>query len=95
MNEKLSISDFRLGMQSSYIREITEKDILDFAKLTGDDNPIHVDKLFAEKSIFKKQVSHGMLTASFFSKIFGTKFPGNGCIYLSQEVKFKKTSICR
>lgn len=90
MKKTLDINQFKPGMQSSYIRKISESDVHRYAEITGDDNPLHIDKEFSEKSIFKKQVVHGMLVASFFSKIFGTQFPGNGCIYLAQEISFKK-----
>ena len=60
-----------------------------FAQPTEDKNPIHTDSEYASKSILKKQVVHGMFTASFFSKIFCTQFPGPGCVYLSQSVVFK------
>lgn len=66
----------------------TEDDVNCFAKITGDCNPLHIDKQFAEKSIFKETVVHGMLVASTISKILGTKCPGPGTIYLSQNLKF-------
>ena len=84
------IEEFKVGMSSSYTRTIVEKDIIEFAHLTKDNNPVHTNNEYASKSIFKKQVVHGMFTASFFSKIFGTQFPGPGCIYLSQSIVFKK-----
>ena len=84
------IEKFKVGMCSSYTRTIVEKDIMEFAQLTKDNNPVHINSEYASKSIFKRQVVHGMFTASFFSKIFGTQFPGPGCIYLSQSIVFKK-----
>lgn len=86
----LKACDFKIGMNSSYIRKITEDDIDKFAVLTGDDNPLHINEAYAKSTRFKKRIAHGMFIASFFSKIFGTQLPGPGCIYLSQSLKFKK-----
>lgn len=65
-----------------------QSDVDVFAKITGDDNPIHINEEFASKSIFKRPIVHGFLAGATFSKVFGTLFPGNGTIYLSQNMKF-------
>ena len=69
---------------------ITEKDIELFAQASGDFNPLHLDEQFAEKTIFKKRIAHGMLSASYISAILGTVLPGNGSIYLGQTLNFLK-----
>jgi acyl dehydratase len=61
-----------------------------FAEVTGDKNPVHTDPAFAAKSMFRRPVMHGMLSASLFSKVFGTLFPGEGTIYLKQSLNFLK-----
>ena len=61
-----------------------------FAKVTGDNNPVHLDPAYAAKTFFKKPIMHGMLGASLFSKVFGTLFPGEGTIYLKQSLSFLK-----
>ena len=66
----------------------SKEDINKFAEVTGDCNPIHIDEQYAKNSIFGGTIVHGILAASVFSKIFGTKFPGEGTIYLSQDLKF-------
>ena len=66
----------------------SKQDVEAFAKISLDDNPIHLDEEFAKKSIFGKTVVHGILITSMFSKIFGTVYPGIGTIYLSQASKF-------
>jgi len=66
----------------------TQEDVIGFAKVTGDNNPVHLDTVYASGTIFKKPIMHGMLGASIFSKVFGTLFPGNGTIYLSQSLHF-------
>lgn len=57
-----------------------------FAKITGEDNPIHINDEYAKQSIFKRRIMHGFLTGSIFSKVFGTLFPGEGTVYLKQNM---------
>ena len=66
----------------------SKEDILKFAEVSGDKNPIHIDEQYAKSSIFGGTIVHGMLAASVFTKIFGTTFPGEGTIYLSQDLMF-------
>ncbi len=61
-----------------------------FAEATGDKNPVHLNADYASKTMFKKPIMHGMLSASLFSKVFGTLFPGEGTIYLKQSLSFMK-----
>jgi 3-hydroxybutyryl-CoA dehydratase len=82
-----------LNAEFEFVNTFTEKDVVAFAGLSQDDNPIHVDPEYARNSIFKKQVVHGVLLVSMFSKIFGTIYPGNGGIYMSQTSKFLKPAF--
>ena len=82
------IEDLKPHQTDEIERKITEEDINSFAKLTGDDNPVHTNSDFAKKTIFKKKVAHGFLSASLISTIIATKLPGPGSIYLSQNIKF-------
>ena len=68
--------------------KFTQADVVKFAEVTGDFNPIHIDAEYAAKTMFKKPIVHGFLSGAVFSKVFGTLFPGEGTIYLSQEMKF-------
>jgi 3-hydroxybutyryl-CoA dehydratase len=77
------------GMTAVFSKTVTEADIVLFAGITGDTNPVHLDEEFAKPTMFKGRIAHGMLTAGFVSAVFGTKLPGPGCIYLSQSLKFK------
>jgi 3-hydroxybutyryl-CoA dehydratase len=77
------------GMTAVFSKTVTEADIVLFAGITGDTNPVHLDEEFAKPTLFKGRIAHGMLTAGFISTVFGTKLPGPGCIYLSQTLKFK------
>lgn len=61
-----------------------------FAELSGDYNPVHLNKEYAEKTIFKGQIAHGMLVASFISGVIGNDFPGEGTIYMKQDLQFLK-----
>lgn len=81
--------DLVIGMSASITRTMTDQDVRKFAEATGDTNPIHLDEEFAKKSIFKTRIAHGMLTASHISSVFATRLPGAGCIYVSQEFRFK------
>jgi acyl dehydratase len=68
----------------------TQADIVAFANVTGDKNPVHLDAEFAATTLFKQPIMHGMLGACIFSKVFGVLFPGEGTIYLKQSLSFLK-----
>ena len=72
------IEDLTVGMSASYAKTITEADIVIFAGISGDNNPLHLNEEFAQESIFKGRIAHGMLTAVFISTVLGTKLPGPG-----------------
>ncbi len=77
-----------VGDRAELIHIITQSDINQFVKLTGDDNKLHVDKKYASTTSFKRPVAHGMLGASFISTIIGTKLPGDGALWYSQNLEF-------
>jgi 3-hydroxybutyryl-CoA dehydratase len=81
--------DLQLGMEASYARAVTDGDIVAFADLTGDKNPIHLDSTYAAKTVFKTPIAHGMLTAGYISTVFGMEMPGPGAIYVSQTLNFR------
>jgi len=81
-------SDLSVGMTEEYIKTITDDDIVSFAEVSGDTNPMHLDDDFASETLFRSRIAHGMLTASLISTIIGTLLPGPGCIYLGQNLKF-------
>ena len=84
----LYYEDLTVGMRATYARTVTDADIVMFSGISGDTNPIHLAATFADGSMFGGRVAHGMLTASFFSAIIGTKLPGPGCIYMSQTLRW-------
>jgi 3-hydroxybutyryl-CoA dehydratase len=83
------LEDYKVGDFVEDEVVISEELVNNFAKLTGDFNPLHLDEEYASRSIFKKRISHGLLPASFIGKLLGTRLPGPGTIYLYQNVEFK------
>ncbi|GJM03820.1 MAG: (R)-hydratase [Rhodomicrobium sp.] len=83
------IEDLEVGMEATYEREVTEALIVAFAEVSGDTNPVHLDEEYAKTTRFKGRIAHGLLTASFLSTILGTKLPGEGSIYLHQDLVFR------
>lgn len=84
-------SDFeaiKVGDTRSLTRTITEADVRRFVEMTGDDNPLHVDRAYAEATSFKDIVVHGMLGASFISTVIGTQLPGPGALWVAQSLEF-------
>ena len=66
----------------------TQDEVIRFAELTGDDNPLHLDAEYAATTNFKRPIIHGMLGATVFTKVLGTQFPGFGSVYLKQTLEF-------
>ena len=88
MPEGKFIDEIRIGDFAQISNTVTESVINNFAKATGDFNPIHLDQTYAEKTYFKGRIAHGVLSLGYFSSVLGNLLPGPGGIYLSQEVKF-------
>ena len=78
----------QIGETHSLVKIITEADVRKFVEMTGDDNPLHVNRTYAETTAFKDIVVHGMLGASFISTVIGTKLPGTGALWVSQNLEF-------
>lgn len=85
---RLLYKNINIGDSASVKHTISQNDIEKFVDLTGDDNKLHIDKEFAQKTEFKKPVVHGMLGASFISTVIGTKLPGDGALWYSQTLEF-------
>jgi 3-hydroxybutyryl-CoA dehydratase len=83
------LEDLKPGMSAVYVKTVTDADLARFADVSGDFNPVHMDPEYAKTTMFKGRIAHGMLSASFISTVLGTKLPGPGCVYLSQNLKFK------
>lgn len=85
-----TIDEIQVGDSASFEKTITETDVYQFAGVSGDMNPAHVNERFASQGMFKTRVVHGMLSASLISTVLGTQLPGPGAIYLGQDIKFVK-----
>lgn len=83
------LEDLSVGMKGVYARTITETDIVMFAGISGDTNPMHLNEEYARETPFKGRIAHGMLSACFITTVLGTRLPGPGCIYMSQNLRFK------
>ena len=83
------LEDLAVGMSASYAKTITEADVVLFAGITGDDNPVHMNAEFAAETGFGQRIVHGMFSAGLISTVLGTRLPGPGAIYLDQQVSFK------
>jgi len=86
----LKIGDF-FELELSF----TQEQVNDFARITGDNNPLHIDQEFAKTTVFGRPIVHGFLAGAVFSRIFGTIFPGEGTIYISQEMRFRAPVFTR
>lgn len=79
----------KIGDSASITRSFSEQDVIDYAELSGDKNPAHLDAEYAAQTQFKHRVVHGMLVGSLFSALLGAHLPGDGTIYLGQNLQFK------
>jgi len=84
-----ALEDLTIGMTAAYARVVTEADVVSFAGISGDHNPVHLDEDFARRTRFKGRIVHGMLSASFVSTTIASRLPGPGTIYLSQNLSFR------
>ena len=84
----MKIAELKIGMTDYVTKTITAEDIDKFAEISLDKNPVHLDEEYASKTIFKKRIAHGILVSGLISAVLGTKLPGEGAIYMGQELKF-------
>jgi 3-hydroxybutyryl-CoA dehydratase len=87
--QTLYFEDLSIGMAESYSKTVKSSDVIGFAEISGDRNPIHLSEHFAAKTPFKGRIAHGLYTASLISAVIGTRLPGPGAIYVSQTLYFK------
>ncbi len=86
--EGYAMEELKVGMTDIYSKTITESDINLFCAISGDTNPLHLDHEYAATTMFGGPIAHGMLAASMISTVIGTKLPGPGCVYISQNCRF-------
>lgn len=82
------MEDLEIGMTASVTKAFSGKDVAMYAELSTDTNPLHLDENFAAATRVGGTVLHGMITASLISAIVGTRLPGPGCLWMSQELRF-------
>jgi len=85
----LFFEDLSVGMTETLEKTVASSDVIGFAQLTGDRNPIHLSEHFAARTSFGKRIAHGLYTASLISAVLGTRLPGPGAIYISQTLNFR------
>ena len=83
-----TIHELKIGDTAEFSKTVSESDIYQFAGITGDFNPAHMNEEYAKKTFFKTRIAHGMLSAGFISTAIGTKLPGTGSIYIQQNLSF-------
>lgn len=86
----IAFEDLVIGQTARIAKTITEADILLFAAVSTDTNPVHLDAEAAAQSVFKERVAHGMLSAGLISAVLGTRLPGHGTVYLAQTLQFRR-----
>jgi 3-hydroxybutyryl-CoA dehydratase len=84
----LYFEDMHVGMRETLMKAVMDSDVVGFARLSGDDNPIHLCDVYAAQSRFGQRIAHGLYTASLISAVLGTRLPGPGAIYRSQTLNF-------
>ncbi len=85
----LFFEDLSIGMTERLRKTVSSSDVVGFAEVTGDRNPIHLSEHFAAKTAFGTRIAHGLYTASLISAVLGTRLPGPGAIYISQTLNFR------
>jgi 3-hydroxybutyryl-CoA dehydratase len=88
MLKALAFEDLRVGMREILLKTVMDTDVVGFARLSGDDNPIHLCDTYAAGSRFGERIAHGLYTASLISAVLGTRLPGPGAVYRSQTLHF-------
>lgn len=87
--QTLSFEDLSLGMTEKLSKTVSSSDVVGFAEISGDRNPIHLSEHFAAKTPFGTRIAHGLYTASLISAVLGTRLPGPGAVYISQTLNFR------
>ena len=85
----LYFEDLEVGLSETLSKTIASSDVVGFAEITGDRNPIHLSEHFAARTPFGTRIAHGLYTAGLISAVLGTRLPGPGAIYLSQNLRFR------
>lgn len=90
MIESIPYDALEIGQSADYTKTVSEQDIVLFAAISGDVNPVHLDDTYARSTVFGERIAHGMLTGSLVSAALAMTLPGPGSIYLGQSLKFRR-----
>jgi len=90
MKKGKTILELNVGDYAESIKRIEDKDVVMFSEVSGDKNPVHLDEDYASTTRFKHRIAHGHLVSSLFSALLGTELPGEGSIYLGQDIRYLK-----
>ena len=88
MKKGKTFADLAVGMTVSIENTVSEQDVIDFARVSGDHNPLHLDEDYAKTTQFKTRIAHGALTASYISAVLGNDLPGPGSVFMELSLKF-------
>lgn len=83
------LEDLKPGMSDSFAKTVTEADVILFAGITGDSNPIHINEEFAATTMFKGRIVHGEFSGGLISAVLGTRLPGPGSVFITHNLRFK------
>ena len=87
---KINLSEIRIGDSAEVEKQMSIDMVKLFADISDDHNPVHLDKIYADNSRYKGRIIHGLMASALFSGLFGMKLPGEGCVYKSQNLRFKR-----
>ena len=90
MQQGFYFDELSVGQTAEMTRVVGEQDLVAFAEVSGDTNPVHLDEAYAATTPFGGRIAHGMLSAAYISAVLGTRLPGPGAIYLSQQMRFRR-----
>ncbi len=85
----ITIDQMTVGQRAQFTKTVSESDVYQYAGVTGDFNPAHIDECYASQTAFKTRIAHGMLLGGFISNVLGNQLPGPGTIYIQQQLNFK------
>ena len=88
MKKGKTFADLVVGMQVAIKNTVSEQDVIDFARVSGDHNPLHMDEEYAKQTQFNGRIAHGALTASYISAVLGNDLPGPGAVFMDLNLKF-------
>jgi 3-hydroxybutyryl-CoA dehydratase len=88
MKKGKTFADLAVGMTVSIQNTVSERDVIDFARVSGDHNPLHMDEEYAKTTLFGGRIAHGALTASYISAVLGNDLPGPGAVFMELNLKF-------